>query len=95
MSTASQQEIPIQPVDKPILCKPFEEPSAHWHYDTKTGVPSKRDWRRPASYWFKTERTGSAQLKLSIEAEEESEDLPLVNALRDDVRQWRKYKYLS
>ena len=93
MPAASQQEIPIQPVEKPILCKPFEEPNAHWHYDTKTGVPSKRDWRRPASYWFKTERTGSAQLKLSIEAEEESEDLPLVNALRDDVRQWRKSKY--
>ena len=49
--------------------------------------------RRPASYWFKTERTGSAQLKLTIGAEEESDDLPLVNLLRDDVRQWRKYEY--
>jgi type III restriction enzyme len=91
MPAASQQEIPIQSVEKPILCKPFEEPMAHWHYDTKTGVPSRRDWRRAASYWFKTERTGTAQMELLTE--EESEDLPLVNALRDDVRQWRKSKY--
>jgi hypothetical protein len=91
MPAASQQEIPIQPVEKPILCNPFTEPTAHWHYDRKTGVPSKRDWRRPASYWFKTERTGAAQMELLTP--EESEDLPLVNALRDDVRQWRKSKY--
>lgn len=81
-------QIPIQPVDKPILCSPYTEPDKHWLYDTRTGIPSKTPGRRPAHYWFKTERTGSAQM--SLLAEEERDDLPLVNALRDDVRRWRE-----
>jgi type III restriction enzyme len=81
-------QIPIQPVENPILCSPYQEPDQHWLYDTKTGIPSKTPGRRPASYWFKTERTGSAQM--SLLAEEERDDLPLVNALREDVRRWRE-----
>ncbi len=81
-------QIPIQPVEAPILCSPYEEPGLHWLYDTKTGRPSKVQARREASYWYKSERTGSAQR--SLLAEEERDDLPLVNALRDDVRRWRK-----
>ena len=83
-----EEQIPIQPVENPILCSPYKEPDQHWLYDTKTGVPSKTPGRRPASYWFKTERTGGAQRDLF--AEEERDDLPLVNALRDDVRRWRE-----
>ena len=81
-------QIPIRPVEDPILCSPWEEPDRHWLYDTRTGVPSKAPGRRPAGYWFRTERTGSAQR--SLLAEEERDDLPLVNVLRDDVRRWRK-----
>ena len=80
--------LPIQPVRNPILCSPYAEPDRHWLYDTKTGRPSEIPTRREASYWFKTERTGSAQR--SLLAEEERDDLPLVNVLRDDVRRWRK-----
>lgn len=83
-----EQPIPIQPVENPILCSPYKEPDQHWLYDTRTGIPSKMPKRRPASYWFKTERTGSAQM--SLLAEEERDDLPLVNALREDVRRWRE-----
>ena len=82
-----EDSIPIQPVEEPILCSPWEEPDQHWLYDTKTGQPSKVPARREASYWFRTERTGSAQR--SLLAEEERDDLPLVNALREDVRRWR------
>ena len=32
-----QLEIPIQPVERPILCNPYKEPDAHWVYDTETG----------------------------------------------------------
>ncbi len=84
-----EQPIPIQPVENPILCSPYKEPDQNWVYDTKTGIPSKTMGRRPASYWFKSERTGSAQQQMSFLAEEERDDLPLVNALRDDVRRWR------
>ncbi len=91
MATPVQTEIPIQPVDNPILCSPYAEPDTHWVYDTSTGAASKTPGRRPASYWFKSERTGSAQIPMF--AEEERDDLPLVNALRDDVRRWRAANY--
>jgi type III restriction enzyme len=83
-----ENPIPIQPVDNPILCSPYKVPDQHWLYDTRTGIPSKTPGRRPASYWFKAERTGSSQM--SLLAEEERDDLPLVNALRDDVQRWRE-----
>ena len=82
------EQIPIQPVEEPILCSPYAEPDLHWLYDPSTGVPSQNPGRRAASYWYKTERAGSAQMELL--AEEERDDLPLVNALRADVRRWRK-----
>jgi type III restriction enzyme len=91
MLTPNQPLLPIQPVNKPILCSPYAEPTAHWVYDTTTGAASPMPGRRPASYWYKTERTGSAQRDLF--AEEERDDLPLVNALRDDVRRWRQAHY--
>ena len=86
-----QPEIPIQPVEQPILCSPFKEPDAHWVYDTKTGEANKHPGRREAGYWYKTQRTGSQQLALF--QEEERDDLPLVNDLRSDVRRWRESNY--
>lgn len=85
------RQIPIQPVENPILCNPWDEPAAHWMYEARTGAPQRLQHRRPAGYWYKTERTGTAQL--SLLAEEERDDLPLVNALRDDVRRWRESGY--
>ncbi len=84
-------DIPIQPVSKPILCGPYDEPDKHWVYDTTAGEARQETGRRPASYWFKTRRTGTAQL--SLLAEEERDDLPLVNLLREDVRRWRASQY--
>ena len=92
---AGQATLPIQPVDKPILCSPYREPDQHWVYDRVTGIPTRTPGRRDASYWFKTERTGSAQLTLGFMAEEERDNLPLVNALRDDVRRWRNAEWPS
>ena len=54
-------QIPVQPVEDPILCSPYEEPDRHWRYDRNTGIPSKETGRREAAYWYKSERTGSAQ----------------------------------
>ena len=84
----SDTQLPLQPVEEPIICSPYAEPDAHWYYDRATGVPAKEPGRRDASYWFKTERAGSGQL--SLLAEEDQDDLPLVNDLRDDVRRWRE-----
>jgi type III restriction enzyme len=84
-------EIPIQPVDSPVICRPYTAPTHHWLYDTKTGEARKEPGRRPASYWYRTEKTGSAQA--SLFAEEERDDLPLVNLLREDVKRWREADY--
>jgi type III restriction enzyme len=87
----AQKEIPIQPVERPIICSPYEEPDQHWHYDTVTGAARREPKRRPASYWYRTERTGSAQLAMF--GQEQQDDLPLPNLLREDVRRWRDADY--
>ena len=90
---ANAEQVPIQPVKNPILCNPYEEPTDHWIYDKDTGAASQAGYRRPASYWYKTERTGSQQRMLPGMAQEETDLLPLVNALREDIRRWRNTNY--
>ena len=87
----NQSDTPIQPVEQPILCSPYEKPNTHWIYDTQTGEAVKQPGRRDAGYWYKTQRTGSQQLQLF--GQEEWDDLPLVNALRADVERWRDANY--
>lgn len=91
MVTPNQQQLPIQPVNKPILCSPYAEPTEHWLYNENNGEAYRNPGRRPASYWYKTERTGTTQGTLF--AQERSDDLPLVNALREDVKRWRNANY--
>src|SRR4051812_1814915 len=88
-----QQNIPIQPVDKPIICSPYSEPGFHWQYDDITGAAHKASGRRPAGYYYKDAkaRVGAAQTQLF--AGEHRSDLPLVNALREDVDRWRESGY--
>lgn len=80
---------PIQAVPDPILCNPYAEPTSFWEYTD--GVPKQALGRRPASYWFKSERTGGAEKDLF--EEENRDDLPLVNRLRSDVKKWRESGY--
>ncbi|GAM10437.1 hypothetical protein OR1_02726 [Geobacter sp. OR-1] len=80
---------PTQAVDDPILNSPYEEPKQYWRY--ADGVPHKVPGRRPARYHFKDKQTGAAQQDLfKIETED---DLPLINALRKDVKRWRDSGY--
>jgi len=81
--------VPTQAVPEPVINKPYEAPRRHWVY--VGGVPTLNDGRRRATYWFKTKKTGTAQQELL--AEEESDDLPLVNRLREDVKRWREAGY--
>ena len=59
---------PTQAVDNPVINKPFEEPSSYWLY--KGGVPSKVPGRRPARYYFKTQRIGAATAEMELFKEE-------------------------
>lgn len=85
-------QTPMQPVEKPILCSPYDEPSEYWLYDQETGEASRAPGRRQAGYWFRNERTRQPQ-QGQLFAEENWEELPHVNKLRDDVRRWRNSGY--
>lgn len=82
---------PTQAVPDPVLNNPYEEPKEFWLY--QGGMPSRVPGRRPARYYFKTKRTGSVEAELELFKEENEEDLPLVNALRKDIRRWRESGY--
>ncbi|RKU27807.1 hypothetical protein C6499_11270 [Candidatus Poribacteria bacterium] len=93
VSNRDQQKIPIQPVDEPILCSPYEEPTAHWVYDPNTGRPSRQEGRRVAGYWVEEYGTTNEQLALNFAREEGWSTLPIVEKLRDDVKRWRESGY--
>ena len=80
---------PTQAVPEPILNSPYTEPTRHWIY--RGGVPDPADGRRPASYWYTTKKVASGQQDLL--AEEERDELVLVNGIRKDVARWRLSGY--
>lgn len=86
-----QQQPPIQPVERPILCNPYAEPTAHWEYNRDTGIATKMPGRRPAEYWYRTKGTQRGQSE--FEFAEGREPLVIVNQLRADVAKWRNLKY--
>lgn len=90
-----QAKLPIQPVEKPVICSPYDEPDFYWDYVRETGQAVKTRGRRQAGYWYKTETFGTQERTLfsELEAEENFDDLPLVNLLREDVRRWRESGY--
>jgi type III restriction enzyme len=88
-SQPTQDWKPTQAVSDPILNNPYDEPRSFWQY--RDGLPMEEGGRRPARYYFKSRGVGSAQQ--SFLQDESEEDLPLVNALRNDVRRWRESGY--
>src|SRR5258708_25457738 len=82
---------PIQPVERPILCNPYEEPTAHWKYHRESGIGAKMPGRGPAEYWYRTKSAGRGQSE--FEFAEGREPLVIVNQLRADVAHWRSLNY--
>ncbi|MEW6033941.1 MAG: DEAD/DEAH box helicase family protein, partial [Chloroflexota bacterium] len=102
MATASSSEsVLIQPVESPVICKPYYEPDHYWEYDRTTGRATKQPGRRPAAYWYKLSDDEVRQQRLPLhyrdargdeirlELEEGRRELVLVNKLRSDVKRWR------
>ena len=85
-------QVPMQPVDKPILSSPYEEPSEYWVYDLETGEASRAPGRRPAGHWYREEATAGNE-QAAMLTEENFVSLELVNRLRSDVRRWRDSGY--
>jgi type III restriction enzyme len=92
----------IQPVESPVICKPYYEPTHYWEYDRTSGRAVKQPGRRPAAYWYKLSDEEMRQRNLPLnfrdrrgdqmrlELEEGRRDLVLVNKLRSDVKRWRQ-----
>ena len=61
----------IQPVESPVICKPYYEPTQYWEYDRNTGRAQKMEGRRAASYWYKDPsadiRRGQMTLELPVQ----------------------------
>lgn len=87
---ATQQVIPIQPVENPIICNPYDPPEDHWFYN-EHGEATRPGHRRPAGYWYKTDKTAAGQRGLFLN--EQRDLLDLVNLLREDVKRWRNAEY--
>ena len=91
----------IQPVESPVICKPYYEPDKYWDYDRATGKAHPQPGRRPAAYWYKlsTDEIKGQKLPLHyqdargdeirLELDEGRRELVLVNKLRNDVKRWR------
>ena len=79
-TVAAEPEVqPVQAVERPILCSPFEAPTEHWFYQEQE--PAKVvSGRRAASYFFTTEKGGGTKQK-GLFAEENREELLLINYL--------------
>jgi len=93
MATGTTPRIPIQPVEDPILCNPYAEPTEHWVFDPVTGEAQKQSGRREACYWYSTERARGVEYQGRLFAEENRVPLDLINDLRSDVRRWRDSRY--
>jgi len=73
----------------PVICSPYEEPTRHYKY--KDGAPYITEGRRKGGYWYTTKKITTQQEDLF--AEEQFDELVLVNRLREDVARWRESGY--
>lgn len=79
--------MPQTTIDRLIINSPYEEPRYHWRYDREKRLFDLVEGRRPAGYVVAT--PGSKAFDdpgIFI-------DIPLVNAIRPRVKQWREAGY--
>jgi type III restriction enzyme len=74
-------------IDKLIINKPYEEPTLYWKYDRTTRSFSRERGRRPAGYVVASESSRS------FDDPGRFIEIPLVNAIRPRVNEWREKGY--
>lgn len=89
---AGTVQVPMQPVESPILCSPYVEPSEYWFYDLGTGLASRAPGRRPAGHWYRDDSTAGDE-QAAMLTEENFVGLERVDKLRADVKRWRGTGY--
>lgn len=76
-------------VPQPIICSPFEEPAQHWHLEEGSAPTEPTPGRRPAHYFYREpggETDEGAPTGVAV-------SLPLVNLVRDRLKDWRSAGY--
>ena len=74
-------------VGDPIICSPYNEPAEHWHIDGDA-PPLREPGRRPAAYFWHDPKAAPAEPGRPVEPQ--VVDLPLVNLIRERVKDWRQ-----
>ncbi|HEV3145926.1 MAG TPA: hypothetical protein VGZ47_18720 [Gemmataceae bacterium] len=77
-------------VPEPILNSPFDEPALHWHI-VEGQTPEKRPGRRAAVYYYRDPKAkpGDGESRAGGVVV----PLPLVNEIRERVKEWRRAGY--
>jgi type III restriction enzyme len=75
-------------IDQLIINSPYEEPKEHWRYNERTQGFDRVFGRRKAGYTIATPGVDELYNDAGIHIE-----IPLVNALRDKVKDWREKNY--
>ncbi|MEX2271473.1 MAG: hypothetical protein WD690_08390 [Vicinamibacterales bacterium] len=76
-------------VPQPIICSPFDEPTAHWHIEEGTAPTEPTAGRRPAQYFYRQPGASTdegAPTGVAV-------PLPLVNLMRTRITEWRGAGY--
>jgi len=91
--TFAQEELPLTPVENPILCGPYQEPTAHWYYSKANGSMERTPGRRPASFFADLETAEQSHDQIALFEQEGAARLKIADSLREDVRRWRETKW--
>jgi type III restriction enzyme len=80
-------------VDKPIINKPYEEPTKHWVFEEKQ--PRLAEDRRPAGFFIaqRTRDNSSPVAAEQLMLYDEQSGLVPVNEIRRRVKEWRRSGY--
>jgi type III restriction enzyme len=82
-------------IDNPILNPPYDEPGRHFRFD-EDGITSEVVEERRGSAYFlpiPSSRRRGKQLTLNEQTADRVHDNPMVNRIREEVRQWREGAY--
>ena len=77
-------------VPEPIICSPFEEPTAHWRI-VEGEMPALQTGRRPAVYFYRDPKEKLAPGQIGTGGK--PVELVLVNQIRKQVKSWRAAGY--
>ena len=89
----AQEELPLTPVENPILCSPYAEPSTHWYYNKDNHQMEKLPGRRRASFFDEQEGADKTRDQGELFEQEGAALLKIADSIREDVRKWRVSKW--